>query len=198
MVRRKLQNSSPAKQSISTEEGLAAAEEVFKQARLSKVDCALCGGLAMHVFGFTRATVDVDFVAASTLPLSPIKKLQIGGESYQLAVGGKKVTVDWIVRDDERKDVYQAALKDADSTEVGLPIITPEWMVILKYLAGRGKDQIDLLWLLREEGLVDRERTRQHIRDLFGRFAYWPLADLESIFLEADLMRARDENGKKE
>jgi hypothetical protein len=186
--------SSSRARSISTEEGLAAAKVMVKQARKLKVACALCGGLAMHLYGFTRATVDVDFVAARSLPLPVNKRLRMGGETYQVqSQGRKKVDIDWIVRADDKKEIYEAALADAIVSEEGLPIITPEWMVILKYLAGRGKDQIDLLWLLREEGLVDRGQVKQHLKDLFGRFAYWPLADMDSLFLEADLTKARDQ-----
>ena len=196
MVKRKRYKSSSAKQSISTEEGLDVAGKMVMTAQENKIDCALCGGLAMHVYGFTRATVDVDFIAAERLPLSAIKKLQMGGEAYHLRSGEKDIEVDWIIRDDDRKEVYEAALAGATSTEDGLPIITTEWMVILKYLAGRGKDQIDLLWLLREEGLVDRELVKQHINSLFGRYSFWPLADMDNLFLEADVMKARDQNGE--
>ena len=196
MVKRKQYKSSSAKQSISTEEGLDVASKIVKKAQESKIDCALCGGLAMPVYGFTRATVDVDFIAAERLPLSASKKLQMGGEAYHLRSGEKEIEVDWIIRDDDRKEVYEAALAGATSTEDGLPIITTEWMIILKYLAGRGKDQIDLLWLLREEGLVDRELVKQHINSLFGRYSFWPLADMDNLFLEADVMKARDQNGE--
>jgi hypothetical protein len=198
MVKRKQYKTSSAKQSISTEEGLIVAGKIVKEAQKQKIDCALCGGLAMHVYGFTRATVDVDFIAAERLPLPNSKKLQMGGETYQLQAGSekKKIDIDWIVRNDDKQEVYKAALAGATSTDEGLPIITPEWMVILKYLAGRGKDQIDLLWLLREEGLVDRALVKQHINDLFGRYAFWPLADMDNLFLEADVMKARDESGE--
>ena len=151
----------------------------------------------MHVYGFTRATVDVDFIAAARLPLRAARDLEMGGEAYNVqSAEQKEIEVDWIVRDDDKKEVYEAALAGAVSTEKGLPIITPEWMVILKYLAGRGKDQIDLMWLLREEGLVDRELVKQHISSLFGRYAFWPLADMDNLFLEADVMKARDQNGE--
>lgn len=197
MVKRKRYKTSSPNQSISTEEGLAVAAKVVLAAQENKVDCALCGGLAMHVFGFTRATLDVDFVASGRLPLPVSKKLQMGGETYQVRSSGEKqIEVDWIIRDDDRREVYKAALAGATSTEDGLPIITTEWMVILKYLAGRGKDQIDLLWLLREEGLVDRALVEQHIKSLFGQYAFWPLADMENLFLEADVMKARDQNGE--
>jgi hypothetical protein len=196
MDKRSHYKSSPTKQSISTEEGLDVASRVVRKAEENNVKCALCGGLAMHVYGFTRATVDVDFIAASKLPLPAARALEMGGEAYTVQSGGEKeIEVDWIIRADDKKEVYEAALAGATSTEEGLPIITPEWMVILKYLAGRGKDQIDLLWLLREEGLVDRELVKQHISSLFGRHAFWPLADMDNLFLEADVMKARDQNG---
>jgi hypothetical protein len=66
-------------------------------------------------------------------------------------------------------------------------------MVIIKYLAARGKDQIDLMWLLREEGLVDRDFIVEHLRQLYGKGAYWPIRDMQQLFLEADLLKARDE-----
>lgn len=197
MVKRKRYKTSSSKQSISTEEGLVVAGKVLKAAQDNKIDCALCGGLAMHVYGFTRATLDVDFIASGRLPLSVSKALQMGGETYRIQSSGEKqIDVDWIVRDDDRQQVYEAALDGATSTEDGLPIITTEWMVILKYLAGRGKDQIDVMWLLREEGLVDRALVEQHIKSLFGQYAFWPLADMENLFLEADVMKARDANGE--
>ena len=191
------QYNSSFRPSISTEEGLDIANKMVRTAEENSVNCALCGGLAMHVYGFTRATVDVDFIAAARLPLRAARDLEMGGEAYNVqSAEQKEIEVDWIVRDDDKKEVYEAALAGAVSTEKGLPIITPEWMVILKYLAGRGKDQIDLMWLLREEGLVDRELVKQHISSLFGRYAFWPLADMDNLFLEADVMKARDQNGE--
>jgi hypothetical protein len=188
---------SSIRQSISAADGLEVASKLVKMAQENKIECALCGGLAMHAYGFTRATANVDFIAAGRLPLPATKELEIGGVAYTVPTGEEKeIEVDWIIRADDKKEVYEAALAGATSTEDGLPIITPEWMVILKYLAGRGKDQIDLLWLLREEGLVDRDLVKQHISDLFGRYAFWPLADMDNLFLEADVMKARDRNGE--
>ena len=188
---------SSVRQSISTADGLEVAGKVVKMAQENKIECALCGGLAMHAYGFTRATANVDFIAEARLPLPATRELEMGGVAYTVQAGEEKeIEVDWIIRADEKKEVYEAALAGATSTDDGLPIITPEWMVILKYLAGRGKDQIDLLWLLREEGLVDRELVKQHINGLFGRYSFWPLADMDNLFLEADVMKARDQNGK--
>lgn len=186
-------NTSPDNQSISTEDGLAAARAVTELAEESGIDCAVAGGLAMHLYGFTRATTDVDLVAAELLALKPERKLSFGGATYRVQVGRRRIAVDWIVRNDEKQELYEAALADAVELDDELKIISPEWLVILKQLAGRGKDHLDLLWLLREKGLVDRKRVERLIRKVMGKYAYWALQDLESVYLEADLLRARDE-----
>ncbi len=189
------QNSSPENQSISTEQGLLAAEMMTDAANDAGVDCALAGGLAMHLYGFTRATKDVDMVASERLKREAVSELTFGGEIYQVDVQGRMIEIDWIVRDDEKAEVYQAALADAASSGQ-LKIITPEWMVILKKLADRGKDHLDLLWLLRHDGLVDRAEVTRLAQKIFDRYAYLFLQDMESVYLEADLMRAKDERGK--
>ncbi len=188
-------NSSDAGRSITTDEGIAAVHAVVEAADAEDVDFALCGGVAMHLYGFTRATRDVDVIADDFLSLHAQRELSFGGEVYQVKVGGKMIEVDWIVRADDKQAAYDAALADAvQLDELGISIITPEWLVILKFLAGRGKDHIDLMFLLREENLVDREATKQLVKDLLGRAAYWAIRDLEALFLEADLLRARDES----
>jgi hypothetical protein len=195
--RRVIRNPSSGAGAISTEQGIAAALKVVDLAVESDIDCALCGGIAMQIYGFTRATRDVDFVASELLPLVGARQLNFGGAAYSIKVGRMDIEVDWIVRDDDKQEVYEAALADAVTiAPEGLPIITPEWMVILKNFAGRGKDHLDLLWLLRQDDLVDRKLVERHVKKLFGRFAFAVLGDLQSIYLEADLMRARDELGE--
>ena len=51
----------------------------------------------------------------------------------------------------------------------GLKIITAEWMVILKYIAGRFKDQQDAVFLLKQKGLVSRKLIRKKIDQTLGR-----------------------------
>src|SRR6185295_2544800 len=102
---------SSSRPSISTEEGLDIANKMVRTAEENRVNCALCGGLAMHVYGFTRATVDVDFIAAARLPLHSARELEMGGDAYNIRSDEQKeIEVDWIVRDDDKKEVYEAAL----------------------------------------------------------------------------------------
>jgi hypothetical protein len=173
---------------------LDALEELAKLARRASIRYAIAGGIAMHLYGFTRATTDVDVVAEDVLDLDAQRELSFGGESYSVKVGRQVIPVDWIVRDDDYAEWYAAALDAAVESGVGHPIIAPEWMVVLKFFAGRGKDHLDLLWLLRQDGLVDREEVRRIIVEVMGKkYAAVPLRDLDALFLEADVMKQRDE-----
>ena len=65
-------DSSSLEDSISTAVGVQAAEQIKQTADETRIGIALAGGIAMHVYGFTRATTDVDMLAESVLPLTSI------------------------------------------------------------------------------------------------------------------------------
>lgn len=190
-------NSSAEKQSISTETGLKAVDKIVPVAAKSEVRWMLAGGLAMHLYGFVRATVDVDFIASKLLPLESKGRLSFGGESYSTEVDDRDVTVDWIVRDDEYREFYEQALRDAVQTDSGLWIVSPEWMVILKQLAARAKDKLDLIWLLQAENLVNRGLVFEHIRNILGvKASLFVIPEFQSEFDYADLLKMREVNSK--
>jgi len=192
-------NAARARRDISTEEGLKAAGIIFEQADKEGVECALAGGIAMHIYGYLRATQDVDMLASGKLDLPSENTLSFGGESHPVQVGERKITVDVIVRDDFFRDFYEAALRDAQTLPNGWRIITPEWMVILKFLAGRSKDILDLLWLLKEPRLVDRKKVAKSLEQVMGKTgAEVALRGLENFYIQAEVMRAGDENGERE
>jgi hypothetical protein len=184
-------------QTVTTEEGLEAIEILTEVAEANGVDFIIAGGLAVQLYGFTRATTDADVLASAVLPIESFRQLSFGGESYKVQISnGKTVIVDWIVRADEKKDVYEASISQPEQLSEKLKIVSPEWLVIIKQLAGRGKDELDLLWLLRKEGLVDRKKVKELVRQVFGRFAFVLIEDLEANFLYADVMKAKDEKGE--
>lgn len=186
-------NTAPDKQSISTEEGLEVARLASKAAQAKGIVCALAGGLAMHLYGFTRATMDVDMIANQPLGWEAKDKLSFGGETYSASVGNRTIALDWILRDDFFRDFYEAALQDAVEAEENLFVVSPTWMVILKYVAGRGKDHIDLLWLLQQPGLVNRDEVRKLMIQVMGeKAAALPLRELERLFSQADLAQNQE------
>lgn len=188
-------NLTPDKQSISTEEGLEVAKAAIKAAHEKGIVCALAGGLAMHLYGFTRATTDVDFIADKPLGWAVKDKLSFGGEIYPASTGKREIDLAWIVRDDFFREFYEAALRDAVETDEELFVVSPEWMVILKYVAGRGKDQIDLLWLLQQPNLVNRDEVRKLMTATMGeKAAALPLREMERTFFQISAISLTAQN----
>ncbi len=184
-------------ESISTEIGLRVIAEIAPLAENEKITWALAGGIAMHVYGFTRATIDVDVVASAALSLDCQKTLSFGGESYLIQVGEHLVTVDWIVRDDEFGKLYRLALADYAETESGVKIISPAWLVILKFFSGRAKDKLDLHWLLQQEDLVEREEVKSNLTQVVGEDAVFYLwQEFQSEFDYADFLKMRESKSK--
>lgn len=164
---------------------------LVKLAGESKVTVALCGGFAMQLYGSDRMTVDIDFIADAELPMQSEGPLSFGGIKYS----NEGTPVDWIIRGDDQAFVYQQAL-DNRVKKSGYPVLSPEWLAVIKLLAGRSKDQSDLLFLLRQPKLVDRVKVKRIIKSLFGRGAFATQDVMEAAYLEADLMNAIDK--KKE
>ena len=188
-------NSSSVKKSIPTEIGIEAAELVTGVANENNIAIALAGGIAMHIYGFTRATTDVDMLAQAVLPLKSLSELSFGGENYQVTVSERVVSVDVIVRNDELAKIYQTALNQAKETDIGIKIISPEWLVVMKYFSARAKDKIDLIWLLQEEGLVDRKLIESNLVTAVGsESAYFIFNDLKSEFDYADFIKHREKS----
>jgi hypothetical protein len=160
---------------IATETGLEALNKLAKTAEKSGVVWALDGGIAMHLYGSPRLTKDVDVIASAILEIDAERNLGFGGKRYSVKIGNLEVPVDWIVRIDTARKFYEKALNEAHKLPHGLPIITPEWLVILKYIAGRFKDQQDAVFLLKQKGLVNRHLVKKKITETAGA-EYWALA----------------------
>ena len=156
-----------AKEAIATVAALAAENSIA---------WALAGGLAMIVYGSDRLTKVVDIVAERLLPekFKIEGSLRQGGQRYAIETTKRVTNVDWIIRSDGFRSMFQEALSEAVNIG-GIPVLTPEWLVVLKFIAGRFKDQEDAVFLLSRKGLVDRriikEKTIKHV----GREA-WELA----------------------
>ncbi len=180
---------------ITTAQGIEAVLSLTEIAKENNVKWAIAGGIAVQIYGFTRATTDVDALASGLLPIPRKSELTFGGESYLVAIDGENITVDWIVRNDSYDDFYQAALNAAIEIE-GISVISPEWLAILKHLANRGKDELDLMWLLREPNLIDRELMFENLRKVRGRYADTIIDGLKGDCLYADVMKAKDEQGE--
>ncbi len=153
---------------IATDTGVEAVQQVSKLAVQEEIAWAIVGGLAMHLYGSERLTKDVDIIASKNLSLTPEHPLTFGGSSYTLQVGKYAVQIDWLVRNDGYRKYYEAALREAIDFPNGLRIVTPEWLVILKINAGRQKDLDDIVFLLKQEKIVDRPTVKAKVVATMG------------------------------
>lgn len=157
---------------ISSDTGLEAAQKIGQLASQQEIEWAVAGGMAMYFYGSPRLTKDVDIIASKDLSLTPQHKLGFGGSSYTLQVGKYAVQIDWIVRNDGYQKYYRAALKEAVKLPNGLRVVTPEWLVILKFNAGRQKDLDDIVFLLKRPRTVDRSTVKRKVVETAGEDAW--------------------------
>lgn len=157
---------------IATEAGVRAVKKYAALAKKNDITFALVGGIAMHFYGSPRLTKDVDVIASGLLPIDSERRLGFGGARYRVAIGKLDIPVDWIVRNDQARTFYEKALEEAYLLPNGLPIVTPEWLVVLKYIAGRFRDQQDAVFLLKQKKLTDRKLIRKKIVDSAGGAAW--------------------------
>ena len=162
---------------IDTDSASQAVEIISRLAEENGVKWALVGGLAMNLYGSDRLTKDIDVIADKLLPIQQsqiVGKLKQGGERFNAETDKNVVSIDWIIRNDVFKSMFNQALKAAVRIN-DVPVLTPEWLVILKFIAGRFKDQEDAVFLLSRHGLVDRKLIKQQVTKTAGEIA-WELA----------------------
>lgn len=152
---------------------------------VGRVKLVIGGGVAMQAYGSDRLTKDVDFVAKSLpggLPLG--KKLSFGGLSTKTPSG---IPICIIVRSDDYESLYREAFERSVRRE-GIDLIAPEYLAAMKLVAGRTKDELDLLFLLMNNALR-LPRARAIIKKHLGAYA---LDDFNSRLMEAEWRRKRD------
>lgn len=183
---------------LDAESATQAIRIVGDMAEANGIDWAICGGIAMAIYGSDRNTKDIDFIASRRLPVAKedvISYLKQGGEHFLTKTAKQNVKTDWILRNDRFKAYYQDALKKAVLIN-GLPVVTTEHLVLMKYIAGRFKDQEDAVFLLKTKGLVKRREIKEIVVRLEGQAGWTGIyIGLSRWFDLADnFIRQGDEN----
>ncbi len=176
------------KKVLSIEEIDAALAEIAALAHQRQINLVLVGGVALQMYGGDRFTADVDFAASDPIPdLKPERELSFGGYQSHTASG---VPVDWILRNDDFAEVYTEAILYPQRIEgVPVPVASPEYLVAMKLVAGRTRDELDIETLL-GLGAVDVPKVRRIVKRLLGAFAEKSLVSLIEV---AAWKRSREE-----
>jgi len=162
-----------------------AAKQLTAKAADAGVRAALVGGYALQHYGSGRLTEDVDFAATGEIEARKIRRLSFGGWVIKAP---NKIESDWIVRADAYEKLYEEAIKTARKTSGGYLIARPEYLAATKMVAGRDKDYDDLLWLLQQDDLVNRNKAREIVGRLLGAYA---ADDFDRAAEEADWRKSR-------
>lgn len=155
-------------------------------------DVVLVGGVALLAYGSPRMTADIDVLAQRPVPPRwPVHgTLAFGGWRIRTSQG---VQVDWIDRSDGFEAVYDEALLDGGRyvPEWDAYVAELEYLVLMKMIAGRPKDDLDLIWLLQRLDDADIEDAREAAQRLLGPYA---LKDLDARIQEAAWHASKEES----
>jgi len=140
--------------------------EEFKQLvaefKKEKIEYALCGGLAMAVYAFARATLDIDIlIEKKTLKKAKAVAMKLGFsfdaglmnfkngtiQIYRLTKiasdSNEPLMLDMLLLTPEIEDVWRT--KRLEVWEEGeLPVVSPEGLIKLKSMRLSGQDQDDI------------------------------------------------------
>ncbi|MEX2235965.1 MAG: nucleotidyl transferase AbiEii/AbiGii toxin family protein [Dehalococcoidia bacterium] len=162
------------------EEALAEAVSFFE---LHDVSYMLIGAMAGNAWGIERTTTDVDFTVALPEAASEgfikdaLERFQprrrptgdiLGGAGILLLWASNGVGIDFIIA---TTPFEEAALERAQPLSLAgrrVCVISPEDLIVLKLIAGRGKDLIDI------QAVVRRQRAtidRRYLDPLVAEFS---------------------------
>jgi hypothetical protein len=153
------------------------ATKVYEAAQREGARIALIGGFAMQYYDAPHLTRDVDFVADKGFPVGEYQTAIAFGGQHRIVEG---VVVDLIVRSDEYRGLYEEALERAEGIE-GVPylVVSPEYLVAMKMVSQRKKDEEHLSFLFTDVEL-DWALTEDVVRRHLGPHSVKMLRDLRA------------------
>ena len=131
---------------------------IIKKLNEEKVDYALCGGLAVAIYGFVRATEDIDLLILLK-DIVKIKNILMNNgytiEANPMTFRSDKVKIERITKIDQKKE---------DAISVDLLLVTPEIEKVwdsIQTLIWNGME----LSIVSKQGLIDLKKLRNSKQD---------------------------------
>ena len=150
-------------------------------ARLTKrnIPHALIGALAFGAHGYERATGDVDFLVTADVA-DEIAGDSLGGEVWGKTVKVGGIDID-LVFPSSQQEFLEADLRRAKIID-RIPVLAIEPLIYMKMVAGRAKDNADIIELLKR-GKVDKKRVVAYL----NRHDSDKVEDFNSIVMMSEL-----------
>ena len=137
---------------------LSELNEIIKRLNDEKVDYALCGGLAVAIYGFVRATEDIDLLILMK-DLHKIKEILMSSgytiEASPMTFQAGKVKIERITKIDQKKE---------DSISIDLLMVTPEIENVWSSKQIFTWNDISLS-IVSKQGLIDLKKLRNSKQD---------------------------------
>jgi len=114
---------------------------------------------------------------------------ELEDRGWEVEFGGFREKFEYVfaVKGEDKFDIlidgeilWRSGYKRASLRGVEVKIIEPEWLAVLKLIAGREKDLRDLALLL-ESGVCDREKLERIVSDFLGEDYLAELENLEFV-----------------
>ncbi len=136
--------------------------KLLSKLKKEKIDFALCGGLAMAVYAFPRATLDIDIMIKPEV-LAHVKEI-VGKLGFSIDTGlmefksgsikiyrlckitpesKDELILDLLLVTPEIHDVWESR-KEVLWEGGALPVVSPEGLIRLKSIRGSGQDKDDI------------------------------------------------------
>lgn len=157
---------------LSFAEVKAAVAEAADKAKAEGIPLVLGGGFAMQAYGSNRLTADVDLLAPKLPSFTESgEDLILGGQFGGKSVDINGIPIDVIVRGDDYADLYQEAIRKAKPLPgYQVKVVPAEYLVAMKMVAGRPKDDLDLNYLL-SSVKMDFKQLKDIVNRFLGRYA---------------------------
>jgi predicted nucleotidyltransferase len=161
---------------------------------------AVMGGMAVRVYGIPRPTQDIDFTLAikrTSLPAFFQAVQDLGytvAEEYargwvdsvagmplvkvRLYLEGRGIDIDIFLAESRFQEQLLARRRREQMDGLGVWLVTPEDLILLKLLAGRPRDLADIADILFMQGKLDETHMRDWAQQLGIR------AELERVLAE--------------
>ncbi|MFC1601443.1 nucleotidyltransferase family protein [Candidatus Sumerlaeota bacterium] len=146
--------------------------ELVSKLEAAQIEFALCGGLAMAVYAFPRATLDIDImIEPESLPRAKQVASDLGFsldaglmefkngavQLYRLCKmppeSADELVLDLVLITPETQEAWDSRRK-IDWERGAIPVVSPEGLIKLKSMRNSGQDQDDILHLRK---LLDEE-----------------------------------------
>ena len=152
---------------------------------LSPIKFAVIGGVATRLYMPERMTKDLDVVIVVSDAQKARTKLEQAGFSFRVELALVRGST-WLAPNQQEIDVLEGeekwwpeavTLAQDNRDGQGLPILSLQYLVLMKYQAGRAQDLADIERMLGQAP----DAELKAVRALFKKYADDDLADLESL-----------------